>query len=375
MYPYFSIMTVILYYIVGLFCLICVDKIIKTNAIQSKKRICFILWITLTFFAALRLVNEYGIGGCDAAGYEDMLLNNAQDQMDRMEPLFAFYTKLISIIWQSPIFYRFVSYGIIAFGYCYFIYIFCRDKIMSPIPFIFMVFPYLRSFNTMRTSMAIAVFLIGLIWLYENKYLKSFIAIICAAFIHRMSVLYVLFIPFYFIFRHKDFSTNQKIFIFLIFYAVIGYFLALYIQAYVLSLSSFSEHDAYYLSYSLGTSLLDRIPLMIQHILMLVALTLWNNKLPNNQSIHFLRLLVIFDIIVIPASVVLGMWRSVEYMYIPRLTMWSYLIPAIIYPYVKDNGFVLKCCFFTIFSIWLIFRINREWEPCGLSPYLLFFQS
>lgn len=188
-----------------------------------------------------------------------------------------------------------------------------------------------------------------------------------------MSILYILILPFYYLFKNTSFNTNKKLFLFLIFYTSIGYFLALQIQDVVLLYATISDKDVHYLSTSLGTSLVSRIPIMFQHILMLIALIVWNNKLPKTNIIKFIRLLVIFDIIVAPVSVVFGMWRALEYLYVPRLILWAYLIPCMTQSYSVSSKKIVLSTLFLVFSFWLFFRINQEWDAAGLTPYKLIF--
>ncbi len=370
---YYSFGSIIFYYIIGLGCASWIRLTISEYYYYDKKIMFGLLCFMLSVVAALRYVSYGGIGGMDASTYEYMFLNPNSERLTRLEEIFVFYTQFMATITSSPIIYRFFSYGIITMGYGIFLYNFCRSKKISVIPFILIIFIYLRSFNTMRTSMAIAVFTIGLVLLYKKRTYLAMVLIISTVFIHRMSILYVCFLPFYYMYKNYNFNTNKRIFIFLIIYASLGYFLALKVQSYVLLFMSLSENDVFYLTRSLNYSIFSKIPLIFQHVLMLIALTFWNNKLPKTSSVHFLRLLVIFDIIIIPVSVIFGMWRALEYLYIPRLVMWSYLIPTIAKCYKKEYNLLINSSFFIIFSFWLLFRINQEWQPAGLLPYKLIF--
>lgn len=330
----------------------------------------FFLWFVLTLFAGLRYVQN-GIGGMDGSSYEYMLLHPTDPWLTDLEEFFVFYTQCIASFTSNPIIYRLISYGIIAYGYIYVLYKLGDAKKMSAIPFLLIIFPYLRSFNTMRNSLAIAVFLIGIVMLYDRKNICGILFIVATCFIHRMSVLYVLFVPFYFLFKNYDFTDNKRIALFIIVFGGIGYIAALSLRTFILDSAGLSEHDLYYLSSSAENTLLGRIPMIFQHVILLFTLCVWNNKLPDTPILRFIRLLVVFDLIIIPTSVALGMWRALEYMYIPRLIMWAYLIPVIIKPFNATSRTLLKIGFLAVFSFWLIFRINQEWEAAGLLPYIL----
>lgn len=381
---YFSIYSLILYLCVGFFCSYWLHLTYNTglfidNLKVKKSSMLFILWLSLALFASLRLVSPYGIGGMDAHGYEMFFLDASNNErLKGTDILFYFFTVGIRKITSSPILYRFACYSLICFGYIAVLKRF-YNKNISSIPFIMIMYPLLRSFNTMRNSIAIVFFLIGIIYLADKKNLYAVLFIIVSCFFHRMSVLYVVLLPFYFLFKNIDFDgNNKKVFVFLLFYIVAGYLLSKAVQSYVLAaqlLTSNEEGDVYYLSQSLQQNIFERIPIMIQHIAMLVMLILYNNKLPDTTDVRFLRLIILFDIIIQPISVVFGMWRALEYLYIPRLIFWGYLINGAASCYKFSSRKVFKAGCACIFISWLVFRICKEWGPAGLMPYKLIFLS
>lgn len=367
----FSLTTILLYVFIGYFCAYWLKTIQQKKYPYSRGIMFGILWTVLTLLGGLRLVTSNGIGGADAWNYQYVFLFPQDSYLSDFEPLFQGYIYLVSSITSNPIVYRLISYGLIAGSYCIFLNKFIGPSKMSMIPFLMIIYPYLRSFNTFRTSLAIVLFTFGLLALYERKNILASILILSTIFIHRMSILYALFLPLYFIYKDFNFSTNRRVLIFLTIYVIIGYIAATKVQSYVLLAISVSERDAHYLSGSVGTSILSRIPIMFQHIMLMVTLCLLNNRLPNNRTIKFLRICVIFDIIVAPVSVVLNMWRALEYMYLPRLIMWGYLIYEAEQSVKVDARKIVTVSIFCMFAFWQFFRINQEWEPAGLSPYLL----
>lgn len=348
--------------------------IISRNYKSNRIILYSILWLILSMFAALRLVNASGIGGRDAYNYETIFLNPNDLSGERLEPLFLLYVKSAALLTSTPEIYRFISYGIIAASYCYVLYTFCKSKKLSAIPFILIIFPYLKGFNTMRSTFAISIFLVGIVLLYKRKNILAPIFILASVFFHRMSIVYVAFIFFYYIFKNVNFSNSRILFIVLLVFTSAGYIISLKLQPLILlsQADSLQSNDIEYLAKSLDNSLFERIPLIFQHILMAIALFFLNTKLPPTKELIYIRLLIIYDLVIIaPASISFGMWRSMEYLYIPRLIMWSYLIFTFLKDFSARSKPILNFGIFGIFSFWLIFRIYKEWDATGITPYLL----
>lgn len=381
---YFSLYSLILYVGVGLYCSYWLHLTYDTGLFIENRRIkrpsmLFILWLLITLFASLRLVGPYGIGGMDANNYEMFFIDSSNNErLKETDILFFLFTAGIREITASPVIYRLACYSFICFGYMIVIKRF-YNKNVSSIPFVMIVYPLLRSFNTMRNSIAIVFFLIGIIYLADKKNIKAITFFIISCFFHRMSVLYLMLLPFYFLFKNIDFEgNNKKLFIFLLFYIVLGYLLSKAVQSYVLAaqlITSNEGGDVYYLTQSLEQNIFQRIPIMLQHVAILIMLIIYNNKLPDTPDVKFLRLIILFDIIIQPVSVVFGMWRALEYLYIPRLIFWGYLINAASSCYELKSRKIFKFSCMCIFVSWLIFRICKEWEPAGLMPYKLIFLS
>lgn len=375
MYPYFDLNSLLLYTVIGSLGAYCIRLGIKNrNDVSFPGQIgyiCFILMYVL--LAGLRLVTPNGIGGMDTYGYEIDFLNSllSTSRFDEQDVLFGFYNKAIRSITDNVIIYRFICYFIITYAYVFFINAFCIKRI-SCIPFIVLMIPYLKSFNTMRSSLAIAVILIGLVLLKKKKTLWSIVLICASVFIHRMSILFVMFLPFYAIFKNFKYAKSKiRLIIITSTLTIIAYFTAIYVQNYVIGLGIMIGNDSYYVRRNLDSSILETsvtlFPLLLISIMWLICM----RKLKSNDDISFLKLMVIFDIISTPVAFILGMWRANEYFYVGRLAFWSYLIPAFSSRYNITIRKLINVVFFILFTAWLVYRICREWEPCGLMPYKL----
>lgn len=375
MYPYFDLNSLLLYTVIGILGAYSIRLGINNrNGVSFPWQtgyICFILMYVL--LAGLRLVTPNGIGGIDTYGYEIDFRNAflSTSRFDEQDVLFGLYNKVIRSFTDNVIIYRFICYFIITYAYVYFINAFCIKRI-SCIPFIVLMIPYLRSFNTMRSSLAIAIILIGLILLKKKKTGWSIILICASFFMHRMSILYVMFLPFYALFKNSKYINSKLWLIFIIsFLTIIAYFAAFYVQNYVLEMGILTGNDIYYVKKNREGSILETsvtlFPLLLISIMWLICI----KKIKINEDTTFLKLMIIFDIISTPVAFVLGMWRANEYFYVGRLAFWSYLIPAFSSRFNITIRKVTNVVFFILFTAWLIYRICREWESCGLMPYKL----
>lgn len=375
MYPYFDLNSLILYTIIGILGAYCIKMGINNrNEVSFPWQIGYVCLILMyVLLAGLRLVTPNGIGGKDTYGYEIDFLNAflSTSRFDEQDILFGIFNKLIRSITDNVIVYRFICYFIITYAYVYFINTFCKKRI-SCIPFIVLMIPYLKSFNTMRSSLAIAIILIGLVMLKQKKTLWSIVLICASVFIHRMSILFVMFFPFYGLLKKYKFN-NSKLWLIVIVSAltIIAYFTAFYIQEYILQMGILIGNDTAYIKMNRENSILETsvtlFPLLLISIMWLICM----RKLKSNDDISFLKLMVIFDIISTPVAFILGMWRANEYFYVGRLAFWSYLIPAFSSKFNITIRKVINVVFFILFTAWLVYRICREWEPCGLMPYKL----
>lgn len=377
-FVYFDTYSFLLYIVIAFFCYYQLRLALRINASGIKDHKEYyapysFLFIVLSLFAALRSV-ENGIGGTDAERYEMMFINSLKgvDRFEDTDILFGWFTIAIRTITDNPIIYRFICYSIIVTAYIVFFKNYC-DRSVSCIPFLAIIIPYLKSFNTMRSSIAIAVILFGLVLLQKRKTLIAIIVISISIFIHRMSVVYVLFLPFYAIAKHYQIKSGIRWITIITIISSIGYLVARKIQAYVLMAGMMSSQDEYYIKHAFNNTLLDSAVSILPLILISITWIICNNRLPKTENTKFLELMVAFDIIITPSALILGMWRANEYFYMGRLAFWAYLIPAFFSFFSIDSRKIVKTTFFIMFLGWVIYRIFREWEPCGLMPYKLIF--
>ena len=375
--PHFDLLTLFLYVFVGLFCMFYVKQV-KFGYVFNRDTVKFpirLYDVAFIFFLVIFAVSRevaYGIGGQDALNYKIIFENILFDsnRFLEQEQLFLFINILVRSFTDNYIVYFALCYGIIALGYVLFIKEFA-PKVISFTPFILLVFPYLRSFNTMRSSIAIAVFLIGLVLLNRKKTKWAIIILLSTFFIHRMSILYIAFLPFYFFSQKFDILKNNRLYWGLFIYIPLAYLFALHMQDYMSVSDLVNEQDLYYVSASRGENLFQRWPMLFPHIVLLLFLFKYNKKVLETYNCRMLMLLCIFDIIVMPSSLVLNMWRATEYLYVARLIMWGMIIHILL---KNIHGFqknIIHLVSLIVFASWLVFRICSEWDDAKLMPYIL----
>ena len=377
---YFDITTVILYVVWGILGCWCINGFMTPTLVSNRgnaqrNKCCYFLFFFLyVFLAVFRKVADGGIGGADAIDYVFNFNNVFNGGLDRtgtveFERGFQYFTKAIRYVTDNYKVYFLICYLLIVYGYARFI----KEKVprgLSYIPFLLLMYPYIRSFNTMRTSMAIAIILIGMTYIDKSK-TKSFIIIFSSLLFHRMSIVFAL-IWFFYIFLYKYLSKigRKEFALIVIGGVVISYVVALSLQNYLFVLSILDGGEESYLMASQGQNIFSRYPMFLGYALLYIAIICLYKKIDWDKNSVFLRTIFIFDAWVVPACLVLGMWRFLEYFYVIRLGLWSIILFTLIRKRRLMPAIVYKLGFFFIFVAWLVFRVFKEWEPAGLSPYL-----
>ena len=379
---YFDITTVIIYVTFALLGALCIDKFMsakvvlgKTYTKNSQYRFAWTFFFVFIYvmLAVSRKVAQ-DIGGSDAIDYVYNFLNVYHGGLDRqgnseIEPGFQLFTRVVRSFTSDYHLYFLLIYSFIVIVYAKFI----REKCpigMIYIPFILIMYPYLKSFTSIRSSVAISFILLGLTQFDKRKWL-SLIIVVMSLLFHRMSVMFVFVWPFVFFFNKYSSGISRKGFFFTsIVGVIVTFLLAQSVQQYFIALNVLSGTDLNYLTRNAGQNYLLRYPMFIGQLFLFIGLLLYYNRIQWDSRSRFLRTLFIYDIWMIPVGLVLGMWRSIEYLYIVRLSLWSVLLYCICKKNNKENVFFVKSIAFLLFVFWLVFRVYKEWDPAKLSPYI-----
>ena len=380
---YFDIWTCVLYLLVGVMCMFFIRGFMKApSSINCTSRVTvwhsrlytILFFLMLLFLAVFRKVT-YNLGGSDTINYIDNFQTIFKGGIERqnnsdLEWGFQTITKAIRSLSDNYHVYFMFMYGIIIYGYIKFIKRSCPKGLVY-IPFILLMYPFLKSFNTMRTSVAIAFILIGISYMNKSK-LLSFFLIAFSVLIHRISLLFVFVWPFYYVMNKRLIEMSRIKFVIVTLVGIVVVFLvSLQFQQYAILYQIADGTDAYYIQATLGQDYLMRYPMFLGQLLLFVFLFLNYNSISWDDKSKSLRTLFIYDLWMVPAGLVLGMWRSIEYLYLVRLSLWAILIYALTQKSSQVVATFIKISFFFVFAAWLIFRIYKEYEDTKISPYIL----
>lgn len=394
-YPQWDIPTIIFYVILAYIGVYCIKKgqyvsyphFHRVNSKVVVNSYYVLWWLIWTLAATFRLINANGVGGTDAWTYinyfqiaNNTSFSNTDDIILKYalhyEPLWKYYTEFIRLFTDNYKVFLFITYGFIVYSYQKFIKGFEFEKVYAA-PFICLFFVYLRGFNTLRTNVAAAFILLMTLALKDEKYKKAIILGICSVGMQVSSALYCLFIPFYWFYK-KGVLNKYKVFLLLIVSIVIGKVTQKLLTG---NLGLLMGHSyASYASHNIGKSFMDNFwKVAFTQILIGIMLFLFDKKIKkriavgNNisKSLLFLRTVCIFDVVTIPITFVLDIWRGYEYFYVARLMMWSVITDIVLRKQLSGTRKLIIALEFVIFTAWLIFRIYSTYKGSGYVPYVI----
>lgn len=344
------------------------------------------LWFTIivwTIVAAGRLVAP-GIGGADAIAYRKFFENCLNpvytSWMNHVADDKIFYWINISIrhLTDNYRVYFAIMYAFIAWTYIYITHKFLPKDICYG-PLILVIFVYWRSFNTVRSNLAIAVILLACILMADKRWGWAFVVAGSTVLIHKSSLLFALAIPFCYVFQRRTLKPWHIITL-IVLASIIG---TMFQQWFIDYAAEEDLSGAYgsYASKSLHNSFLDNYwKIAFGQILLGIVLVIFNPQIKEffyyeedeiyKDKMYLLWLVCAFDIITIPVCYILGVWRGYEYLLIPRIIMWSWILGM----WLKQNTGRLRTTFSTLFYLaflgWMIFRFYRMYEDSYLMPYI-----
>lgn len=396
--------TFFFYHFLGICAVMCMSRAKRITGVTSLthgKKIktrygYYVLFVFIyTFAATFRKIGD-NLGGSDSVTYIQFFFNIHNPDSPYMqvidEPLFHLYCYILRFFTDDHRVVFALSYGLIAISYCAFIEKFC-PKCGVFTPFLMLIFPFLRSFCTLRTGIAVAVFLLA-ITCFEKNRLISILLLTTTVFIHRMSIMFAVFPIFYWMFQKKiPKLSGIRLSLFLFLMGFLGVWLARGLQYLVINLELLQSQDQWYVSQSLGISLVSRFPMYFMHLLLFIVMSVCMEKTRQGSRDSLLKILCCYDIIIMPAALILGVWRANEYLYVARLVMWTTLIPKgedlirQIHLSIKSSNryaFMSKLTekhiqtayrlgVTLLIVAWLSFRIYSEWEELKIMPYVLDF--
>ena len=378
---FWSIGTLILYLtialIVGLLFRKAIDfknrqTIFKARNIRIKayKLLYIIIFLILFIFLCFRLVSGE-IGGTDTKIYIDMFNDVNLNQIDfenaltlnGEEPIFILLLYIVRLFSTNYHALFFVIYAIIIGAYIFFI-----DKNVKKKEswFIIMlaIIPILQSMNIIRQSLAIAISLVAIVKLKENKKISSLILLILAFLIHYTAIIMAGFYLFYIIISKVKRSAMADLFI-IVLLSTIG-------VAGTTVLNQFLNTTGY--SGYLGSS--NTILGFIQvYILIFICIVFYKKLMytlrQNNTQIYYDAL--IYNVIVLTASIPIGAAsRTNLYFDMIRIILWLEIYNTFLNIKMankQSKDILISVVTFALVIIWIIFKIHQIWYGYGIMPY------
>lgn len=384
-----STWSMLLYILMGLFALYTIYSTTKQEAMLGTTPdfpwwdkyvfLCALVW---TIVATFRVVG-HGIGGTDAPTYIYFFENcNSSVYTDWMvhagdDRLFKWINQGIRYITADYHVYFFCIYGFMAYVYLIFAKEFTPAK-TSVIPYVLCFYLFLRSFNTIRSCLAIAFLMVACMMMLKDQWVKAYIIAICSMLVHKASIPFALVIPFCHFFLNHELKIKHVVA--LIF---ISSLLGATFQTWFLQYSedfNLAGSYTYYASISQSRSFLDSFwKIAFEQMLLGLAMVIFRNKISNDideeddynaKRLNLIKLICYFDFITIPVCFILNIWRGYEYNYIARIIMWGEIIYLITYAQQLNMQKILKALFLVAFIAWMWFRVDRTWEDSWLMPYI-----
>ena len=90
----------------------------------------------------------------------------------------------------------------------------------------------------------------------------------------------------------------------------------------------------------------------------------------HNMNLRILWLASVFDIIVLPFSSILGVWRGYEFLYLVRLSMYAFLMALLLKDAKPSTKQMVQIITLLILVCWMTYRVSRTFEDSALLPYI-----
>ena len=326
----------------------------------------------LTLFATFRLVGV-DIGGRDTLSYIKDFLQATSGLSEKgtffSERLFYEYLHVIRIFTDNYRVFFLISYLFISWSYMMYIKKYSRLE-YSTIPYLLLVFLFIKGFSSVRTSLAVALITIGLVYI-DKRRIFSICLMVASVFVHRMSILFILVFLFYYLFKKYLCRIPRiKLVIYLGIFIAASVVVSSKLRSIIMAFDWMSSTDLWYVSYK-GISLLEKWPMWFAHALLLVCYLIVARKETETDKEHIapVKIIFLFDIIILPMALTLGIYRANEFFFINRMVLWGYVINLGSNFFAKNSKQIYKIIVLCLFIAWFIFRLYSEGFDLGVMYY------
>lgn len=342
----------------------------------------FLLWVGVATFRYVGYQNGIVVGGMDAPMYKEFfeICRSAYQQnlySYHTESLFQAYTKLIRYFTEDYKVYFAISYGFIVFAYLLFIKEF--ELVGSRCVAVFMLFfVYLKSFCVFRTHLAIAVILVSLVLIKKNRIFWAVVLALTTLFIQRASIFFAIFPFFYILFKKKKITVKRGMI-----FVVVGMVIGVVAQRVALTGGYSWMLGGAYIKYAKASMssgyAIDYVKLIVEQILVLILLLHFDKNINSNiaseqkngeNRLEILRIIMIYDAMLIPISFVLNIWRGVDYFFLPRLIMIDEIISLFAKKVTKPSRKFYYIVIYILIAAWFIFRLSTTYDISAIMPYV-----
>lgn len=389
MWAYWDWGSLILYICSGMICCYACTRVKKRELRTGKKQniLCaeYMVWYAVWLFLAVFRHIERGIGGTDAYNYMTYFdvcldLNSQHRYVKHVDSLYRLLNQFIRLFTDNYHVLFFIIYTIIIFSYILVINEFAIPE-CSLLPVAILFYMYLRGFNTIRTTLSVSIILFSMVALKKRRNVLAMVLAVSSVFIHKVSMLYICYLILYYMYKKNKLTVKGC----LVYTGIVAFVGPIARDVLIYSNWRFLNTGAYisYMSRSLVNSFFDGFwKICFSQLLLGAALIIFNKGLnqyilnlkePYQTDAKFVRLVCYFDIMTIPATYLLGIWRGYEYFYLLRLLMWGMIIHVICTYFTKQSRRVIEWAFLIAFMVWMVSRIESTWESSSLMPYVLDF--
>ena len=386
-YPHWDWLSMILYIIMGIIGAMAVRNVNRKNgacrcSFHKGSFYSYVTWgIIWVVFASFRYVTSQ-IGGMDASAYIQYfhvcLKPGDYWYAEHVDALYRLINKGIRLFTDDHHILFIVIYSFIFISYIQFIEEFRFSK-MSYIPFVLLVYIYIRGFCTIRTNLGVGCILISMVFLRRGKKIRALLFACVSVLFQVASFVYAGFLVFYYMYKKRGMKISKCVF-WILCAAAIGKFGQYVIANYNIPLLSHGAYRWYAVYSQAGQTFFTNFwKISFSQILLGVTMAaLWRplnrdikSRSPEERErLEFLKLICMYDIILIPVTYILNIWRGYEYLYIARLVMWAELIPLACKKMTANSRTKIKLAIAAGFIGWMIFRQYNTWEDSGLMPYV-----
>lgn len=384
---YWSWPSLLLYLLLALFGTICFRRAKRTMARCLLNRYYISLYSVWLFFTVWREVSP-GIGGTDAYGYADYFVHcldevQANIYSYRTEMGWQLLNKAIRIFTNDYHVLFIIVYSVIIWAIIYFIHEFYYEH-ASYIPLTFCFYEVLISFNIIRNGFAIGLLLISVVRLYKDNNISAVLFAILGISMHSATVFYAGFLPFYWLYKRR---INIGIGSLLI-WSMVGATICRIIQRLILAgqftfINRGTPIDVY-ASASLSSGFFDDWwKIVVSQLMLIIAVVVLRERIlryverqPSDlvkKRLRYVKLLVYYDLLLVPSAYILHVWRAVDYFLLPRIILWGVVISVLCRLLSQAERRIVPMVGWMAIISYMVLRIYTTYDISCLMPYAMRF--